>query len=150
MVLNSIVEYNDFMQPKNYTPIDKLIAHYKSTLASSFSKETEPPSSEEVEYQRLVEHEPSEEVQKYVEHRKETVEVSPELKDLGVEARGEAAFQKTEEVKLPLTDEKIEEGLHQPIISSWRWLAELALYILKQAHLTLKKVHGHIRRVVYA
>lgn len=138
------------MQPKNYTPIDNLIAHYKSTLASSFSKETEPSSTEEVEYLRLVEHEPSEEVQKYVDHRKETIKVPSDLKDLGVEAREEAAFQKTQAVNLPITDEKIVEGLHQPIISSWRWLAELALYILKQAHLTLKRIHGHIRRVAYA
>ncbi len=138
------------MQPKNYTPIDKLIAHYKSTLSSSFSKETEPASTEEVEYQRIVEHEPSEEVRKYIEHRKETIKIPSDLKDLGIEAREEAAFQKTEEVILPLTDEKIEEGLHKPITSSWRWLAELALYILKQAHLTLKKIHGHIRRVVYS
>ena len=138
------------MQPKNFTPIDKLIAHYKSTLASSFSKETEPASTEEVEYRRIVEHEPAPEVQKYVEHRKETVKVPADLKKLGVIPREEAAFQKTEAISLPLTDEKIEEGLHKPITSSLRWLAELALYILKQAHLTLKKIHGHIRRVVYS
>lgn len=138
------------MRPKNYTPIDGLLQFYKNTLSSSFSKETEPPSLEEVEYQRVVEHEPSEEVREYVEHRKETAKVPPDLKKLGVVPREEAVFQTTEAVRLPLSDEKIEEGLHQPISSSWRWLAELAIYILKQAHLTLKKIHGHIKRVVYA
>ena len=47
----------------------------------------------------------------------------------------------------PITDEKIEEGLHQPVNSSWRWLSEFLIYHLKQMHLNLKKVHGHIVRV---
>lgn len=136
------------MQPQNYTPIDDLIQFYKNSLSSSFSKESEPARS--VEYQRVVEHEPVEEVKGYVKHRPEAVKVDKELEDMGVEAKEQIAYQANETIELPLSDERIVEGLHQPITSSWRWLAEFALYLLKQAHYTLKKVHGHIKRVVYS
>lgn len=52
-------------------------------------------------------------------------------------------------IKLPITDEKIEQGLHQSVLSSLRWLAEWCIYQLKRAHLTILKIQGKVRRVRY-
>ena len=49
-------------------------------------------------------------------------------------------------VSLPLTDDQIAQGLHQSIISSWRWLAEWCERQLKQAHILLKTTQGKIVR----
>lgn len=49
-------------------------------------------------------------------------------------------------VTLPLTDDQIAQGLHQSIVSSWRWLAEWCDRQLKQAHVILKTSQGKIVR----
>lgn len=49
-------------------------------------------------------------------------------------------------VTLPLTDDQIAQGLHQSIVSSWRWLAEWCERQLKQAHVLLKSTKGTIVR----
>ncbi|MCL4360502.1 hypothetical protein M1555_04605 [Patescibacteria group bacterium] len=45
-------------------------------------------------------------------------------------------------IALPLTDDQIAQGLHQSIVSSWRWLAEWCLRKLKQVHVTIKSMGG--------
>lgn len=49
-------------------------------------------------------------------------------------------------VVLPLTDDQIAQGLHQSLVSSWRWLAEWCERQLKQAHILLTSAHGKIIR----
>lgn len=49
-------------------------------------------------------------------------------------------------VSLPLTDDQIAQGLHQSIVSSWRWLAQWCERQLKQAHVLLKSTQGKIVR----
>lgn len=140
--------------PQNYTDIQYLIKKHNDEIAvtetGSSAKEVEPTvrSPEPFLIQRVVEHEPEKEVSAFVQHRKENIEVPPDLVKMGVVATQTTTFPTYENVKLPLSDEKVVIGLKQPISSSFRWLAELAIYILKTMHLTLKKVHGKIVRVL--
>lgn len=97
----------------------------------------------------IVEHKAPLEVKDYVEVRKDTIEVPPDLKKIGVVSTGTTQFPAYQSIVLPMSDEKVEAGLHAPITSSIRWFAELCLFILKQAHLTLKKIHGKIIRIGY-
>jgi hypothetical protein len=137
----------------NFTPIDELIRQIKKTsYEPPLTKETEPPSRPEQEQKEarvVIEHkELDEEVKPHVQVREETMEVPPDLQQMGVAATPTTHFQTQQVTTTLIPDEKIVEGLHQPVSSSFRWLAELALYILKHAHITLKKVHGKIMRVV--
>ena len=65
-----------------------------------------------------------------------SVTLPPPIQTLGVKAVGLAApaVVATATVSLPLTDDQIVRGLHQSIMSSWRWLAEWCVRQLKQLH----------------
>lgn len=127
------------------------MADPKSTPIDGFStplKEVEPPRTTEIEKaQEVIEYEPAAEVSPHVEVRKEQIEIPADLEEMGVTADETTKFPTHQDIKLPLSDEKIEKGLHQPVTSSFRWLAELCVYILKKAHLGLKNIHGKITRV---
>lgn len=111
----------------------------------SHQKEAEPISSPALEMMEPIRApEINKDVLGYIEQR-EKMKVPPDLKNLGVQATDDVHG--STGPSFPLTDEKIEEGLHQPVNSSWRWLSEFLLYHLKQLHFTLKKVHGHVVRV---
>ncbi len=77
-----------------------------------------------------------------------TVILPPRIQNLGVQAVGPAATPPAAAVAvtLPLTDDQIAQGLHQSLMSSWRWLAEWCERQLKQAHYMLKSIHGKIVR----
>ena len=128
------------MSKKNYTPIDDL-------LGAGLPKEAEPIATE-FEIKEPVEHSPEEEVRPFVSPRAETIELPPDLKKLGLQAVSHSQFPSYKNIKLPLSDETIVVGQKAPITSSIRWLATFALYILAQAHLGLKVVHGHVIRVL--
>ena len=98
-------------------------------------------------FSKITHKELDEEVKPLVQVHEETVEVPPDLKQMGVQATPTTHFP-TQEVHTPISDEEIMKGLHEPTTSSFRWLAELALYILKHAHIILKTVHGKVTRVV--
>jgi hypothetical protein len=136
------------MTDKNYTPIDKLIKKYKDADRVSLPKEVEPIATEKFEIKEVVEHEPDEETEKFVSPRAETIELPPDLQKLGLQPVSSTKFPSYKNIKLPLSDEKIIVGQKAPITSSLRWLATLALYILGQAHLGLKVIHGHVIRVL--
>lgn len=111
----------------------------------SHNKEAEPVASSHQEMMEPIRApEVSKEVLGYIEQR-EKMKVPPDLKNIGVQATDDVHG--STGPTFPITDEQIEEGLHQPVNSSWRWLSEFLLYHLKQMHLTLKKVHGHVVRV---
>lgn len=137
---------------QNFTPIDDLIKkHLEKKEVFSHPKEAEPVvnKSEPLTLQEKVEHEPQEkEVEKYVHLRPETIELPPDLKKIGVQSISTNQFPTYQNVKLPISDDKVITGLHAPITSSLRWLATLAVYILKLAHLKLRIVHGKVVRAV--
>ena len=85
--------------PDNHTNIDDLVELHKnpSPFLGSGSPEgprhfgeqqpkLEDKEHEDVEIHEIVEHEPEPEVAEYVDVRKETVEVPPDMKKLGVQA----------------------------------------------------------------
>ncbi len=129
----------------NFTAIDDLLKKNKNV---SLPKEAEPITSEKFEIEEPVEDKVEEEVRPFVSSRAETIELPPDLKALGLQAVPHSKFPKYKNIKLPLSDEKIVVGKKAPITSSIRWLAEFALFILAQAHLGLKVVHGRVIRVL--
>ena len=83
-----------------------------------------------------------------VQVRPETVKLPSDLKQVGVLANNLSRFSTFQNIKTPLADDKVLTGLHAPITSSLRWLATLTMYILRQAHVGLKEIHGKTVRVI--
>ncbi|MCR4276862.1 MAG: hypothetical protein NUV87_01915 [Candidatus Roizmanbacteria bacterium] len=131
----------------NFTAIDDLLKKKKKDNGISLPKESEP-IGKEFEIKEPVEHSPEEEVRPFINPRAETIELPPDLKKLGLQAVSNSSFPSYKNIKLPLSDEKIVVGQKASITSSIRWLATFALYILAQAHLGLKVVHGRVIRVL--
>ncbi len=136
------------MSTKNYTTVDDLLDETKNKDKVSFPKEAEPIAAEKFEIKEVGENNLEEEVRPFISPRSETIELPPDLKKLGLQAVSNSKFSGYKNIKLPLSDEKIMVGQKAPITSSIRWLATFALYILAQAHLGLKVVHGHVIRVL--
>ena len=137
----------------NFTKIDEVLKKNNLSVTSSSSfKEGEPviaskESSDEI--QEVVEHEPDGEVESFVSPRSNTIELPPDLTKLGVQSSNSGTnFPSYQNIKLPISDDKVITGLHAPINSSLRWLATFAIYLLAKAHLGLKVVKGHVVRVL--
>ncbi len=129
------------MDSHNYTPIDFLLP------IAAPHKEAEPirtksEAQQKLEIHEVIEHQPSPEVAPFVDHHKETIDVPPDLKQIGVVSTGQPTVTATSPINIPLTDDKIVSGLHQPITSSLRWFAEFCLYLLKTVHVSLKEIQG--------
>ncbi|MFH1827179.1 MAG: hypothetical protein ABH812_01945 [bacterium] len=135
---------------RNFTPLQGISVGGGG--GGSGSKELEPSNSpfEKIVYYEAFEHEPDQETAQYVENRPETIKINEDLKKIGVQSNHNSKFSSFKEVRLPLSDKKIVEGLKEPVDSSFRWLAEFAILILKKAHATLKNIHGRIMRVATA
>jgi len=135
----------------NYTPIDKLIKKRRQErLSISVGKESEPRAADKegIKINEVVERETvGEDVAGYVKVKQNSIKLPPKFKKLGLRAKTTVKFPKYENVKIPLEDDRVLVGLHRPVTSSFRWLAEIAVYILKTAHLHLKKVGGKVVRV---
>ncbi len=135
----------------NFTPLD--VSAYDTQQRAAYvhsSKEAEPILSKRSEVSHLdeaVEHEVPEEVKPFLNVRRESIKLPPDLETLGIQSSQTPAIPAYQKVILPLPDEKIISGLHAPITSSLRWLATLAMYMLLQAHLTLRIVGGKAVRV---
>lgn len=111
----------------------------------SHQKEAEPVSSPSVEMMEPIRSpELNKEVVGYIQEQ-EKMKIPPDLKSMGVQATDDVHG--STGPSFPISDEKIEEGLHQPVNSSWRWLSTFLIYHLEKMHLTLKKVHGHVVRI---
>lgn len=106
-----------------------------------------PHTEAPVTLKEVVEHEPAPEVAGVVQVKKDTVDIPPDLQQMGVQSTGTSDFATEKDVELPISDDQVYTGLKAPITSSIRWLAEMCLKILKHAHKTLKEAHGHIMRV---
>ncbi len=137
------------MTTKNFTPINHLLKK-SAPQPTSLLKEAEPVSRqpEVLEIKEVVEHRVEKEVRPFVHTRSETIKLPPDLKKLGLQPSTTTSFPTYQNIKLPISDEKIIVGLHAPVSSSLRWLATLAVYLLKMAHLQLKIIHGHVVRVI--
>lgn len=135
----------------NFTPIDpdKIGTQNQPAVSGPF-KEVEPIVStpEKFELKEVAEYELAKEVKPYIKVKQQTIQLPPDLKKLGVQSTPSSVLRSYQNVKLPITDDKVLTGLHAPISSSFRWLATLAFYLLKRAHLGLKVVHGHVIRVL--
>jgi len=127
---------------KNFTAIDDLVNRV------SLPKEAEPVSAEKFEIKEVVEHKAEEEVRPYISPRQDTIELPPDLKKMGLQSTSSTQFSSYQNIKLPISDEKIVVGLHAPVTSSIRWLATLAVYLLARVHLGLKIIHGKVIRVL--
>jgi len=134
----------------NFTPIDGLVKKHKDRQFVSKPKESEPPSDKVEEYKmrETIEHQPEEEVKPFVNPVHETINLPPDLKRLGLQAPSSTSFTTYQNVKLPISDDKIVSGLHAPITSSLRWLATLAIYVLSRAHLAIKVIGGKAVRII--
>lgn len=142
----------------NHTKIDHLLDEEKKSQdmsASGYSKEGEPrtiaPESKPEQDVELSEPEPTiedKEVEKFIKVENTNIELDPALKKAGLQVIDSSSLDPKHNIKLPISDEKIVQGLHQPVNSSWRWLSELAQFMLNQAHISLKKIHGHVVRVI--
>lgn len=126
--------------PKNFSPVNAVIGNTsKEREKSVFSPEIK----------EAVEQESPKELASLVEATPEKVKAAPELKKFGVEEKLETPkYPDRQKISLPLSDEMVVKGLHAPVTSSLRWLAEWAEYLLKKAHLTLKQIHGHVVRIL--
>lgn len=134
----------------NFTPVNDLVDKHKKNQPQgsvSYSKEAEP-GADFSQIKEVVAHEPAPEVEKFVSPRSESIELPPDLKRLGLQPTSSTQFPAYQNIKLPLTDEKIVVGLNAPITSSIRWLATFAVYLLARAHLGLKVVGGKVVRIL--
>jgi hypothetical protein len=136
------------MSPKNYTPIDDLVKKWKTPISLPKEAEPIPRPQETAHMQEAVEHEIKPDVKPFVQPKQETIKLPPDLTKLGLQPVTTAQFSSYKNIKLPISDEKVVQGLKEPVTSSKRWLSEFAVYILKQAHLTLRTVGGKVIRVI--
>lgn len=140
---------------QTHTDITHLIDRAKDAFdISSWSPpESEPrpipkEQSDYIELHEAVEHEPTHDVAEYVKEKTPNIEVPKDVEDLGVEVIDKPVqYPKHQTVKVPLTDAKIMQGKKMPLDSSFRWLAEVCLYILHKAHIRLKMAHGKAVRI---
>lgn len=138
---------------QNFTSVDSLMKNKNAVYGGSAtgSKEALPPMIDEkkqFEIQEQKEHMVEKDVEQFVTPRSETIELPPDIEKLGAQATNPTQFPTYQNIKLPISDDKILSGLHAPITSSLRWLATFAQYILACAHIALKKVHGKVVRVI--
>lgn len=151
------------MQNGNFTLLN-LKQDTKNRFSFSFGKggkETEPlrmrkekdlenfSESSIDNIEEKTEFQPPQELAENLEVVPEKPEIDEELVKQGVQTSQQTSiFVNSRKIELPLSLEKVDEGLHKPITSSWRWLAELTKYILSKFHLTIKKVNGVFKLVV--
>lgn len=141
------------MPAQNYTAIDDLVKKHNAMKygVGSAAKEADipSPSVELDEVEPPVEQQGEEEhVEQYVTPKSNSIKLPPDLKKIGVKTDEDDQFKEAlSRIKLPISDEKIMEDLQAPPTEGKRWFATLLLYILEQAHMTLKRVGTHVVRI---
>jgi hypothetical protein len=104
---------------------------------------------ESTELQEVVEHqEVAPDVAPHVEVKQDNIQLSPDLKNAGLVAVDDTKFPSYQNIKLPISDDKVLAGLKAPIYSSKRWLSMWAMLMLLKVHLGLKVVNGKTVRVI--
>lgn len=152
------------MSSDNHTPIQHIVDDHNKKKEQSIqhtpgSKEGVPMPAKSSEVLTMPEESFEQEsvpeseaaVEDFIEEQQEEIDIPPDLKQIGVQHPAHSTSHipmQYQNVKLPISDDKVIQGLQQPIDSSMRWLAEFAMYILRHAHLGLKVVHGKVVRVI--
>lgn len=139
--INHLVEEEEKKKQK----IESVVPTKEGEPFLTTSEKKMEPRVEVVESEPMIE---DKEVEKFMKVEKDNFELDPKLKKAGLEVIDSTTLDPRHNVKLPISDEKVLEGLQQPVNSSWRWLAEIAQFMLIRAHISLKKIHGHIVRVI--
>lgn len=148
--------------PISHTPLpqhihdDSPTTPSSQTPSTSYSKEGEPVSAHRVEVQPEVKSDNLEsekfqeekEVGEFVEEIQDEPEIHPDLKKAGLQAIETSTLDWKYRVHLPISDEKVMDGLEQPPSSGFRWIAEIAIFMLKRGHLALKRIHGKVVRII--
>ncbi|MBI4130554.1 hypothetical protein HY468_04510 [Candidatus Roizmanbacteria bacterium] len=121
-----------------------------ATQQSGGSKEVEMPTIVEAPIETVPEFQIPKEVSPHLKKVGETIELPPDLKQMGVTNAPQytpvtAPAQNTPQ--LPLTDDQIGAGLQSDFSTSFRWLAEWCLKQIKRLHMHLAKVGAHFIRV---
>ncbi len=132
----------------NHTPLVKP----SSPSSQAPFKEAEPIGGAQHESLKAIEEpEINEELAEFLKKTDDSMKkhLTPDLKKLGLQAHDDARVTSGGPA-FDIADEQIEKGLRQPVSSSWRWLSEKLVYLLKKAHIQLKMVHGHVKRVLTA
>ena len=139
---------------QNFTDINGIVRKLnRQSSVGYLNKEVGPINKQQevTEIQEKVEHEPSAEVADYVKVHQETIQLPPDLKKIGIQSSAPTSkFSGYQNIKLPISDDKIVAGMHQPVNTSIRWLSTLATYFLKRVHLSLKVIGGKVVRVFKA
>ncbi len=119
------------------------------TRTGSMAKEVAPLSPAPVESPVITEFGketelPAEVAKAGVRMRSDSVVLPKIVERMGVAPLGDsvAIAAPPPTIALPLTDDQIAKGLHQSILSSWRWLAEWCKRQLQQVHLTITSISG--------
>lgn len=123
---------------ENYTPLktDFFSGGEEISMDSSNSLEQIPTvfkNPQEISIETGNDHVLDIEVSPFMDARQEVANVDSDLKDF-VSPIDSTGFRSFEKVSLPLTEDKINEGLKKPIWSSFRWLAEFtkALFLRRK------------------
>lgn len=91
---------------------------------------------------------PKEVVSAGVRMQPTTVPIPPAVAQMGVSPSGPSApVQTAPAVVLPLSDDRIAQGLRQSVADSWRWLSEWCVKRLKQLHIGIRAAGGKFIRV---
>ncbi len=137
---------------KNYTPIDHLLIKKQAGGPISLPKESEPLAKKNEVAPPIdrAETTPHHTIgnKTTIQFKPTTISLPPDLSKIGLRSIDSEQLPEYARINLPITDDKILPGLKAPITSSLRWLATLAIYLLKRAHLGLKIVHGHVIRII--
>lgn len=140
--------------PKNDVPQHVSVGASKESLNISHDKvpaalpeQSHQERTKHLEIQKTVEHTPHPDLAAFIEPRPESVHLEKAVQVAGVQQSGNTAFPSQQSVKIPLSDNQVWDGLHAPIRSSVRWMAEFCLYLLKRAHQTLRSEKGKVERV---
>lgn len=120
--------------------------------SSKGGKEAEPIKSADTFQTITAEVQPQPEVKKAgVEVIKDSIELPPDIKSLGVSPAGASVpmtvAASIPQVVLPIPDNIVVAGLHTKVGNAVRWMAVWCIKKLKKAHVALKVIHGKIVRV---
>lgn len=131
----------------NFTPIDFLLSppvgvERSEPILQPAIGEISPIPEQTGEVKKSTSADPDD-LSNYIEEKSDIPEIPADVAAAGVTTSGVGQ----PVLELPLEDVEISEGLKAPVSSGFRWLAEICVYMLKKAHLTLKKIHGKITRV---
>ena len=137
----------------NTQPPDRVQPGTPTTGSQPAGKETEPIAQKESFVKELgTDHEIPVEVQKAgVSKKKDKITLPDEVERAGVKPVGtDVPIPREPVVKLPISDEQIEKGLHNNNPnSSFSNLAKWCIRQLHKVHLSIKKIHGRVVRTRY-